>query len=191
VSAVVAALAMDRWLFDLPTTSTSQTIVKFGYPTTDALLLGAAVAIVLLTKPARWASVLPLALGMALFAVTDIRYYTLTTNGVVHQLMGLPALYTPGDVVDFGYVAALAVIGLGAWWAGRGQQADEYHRVPLPAPVLGLGAAIAVLVVGMSADISPVPVVLAVATIVLSAVRVVLSPRLNPAPEPQGAPTTV
>jgi hypothetical protein len=154
IASVVVTLAIERWLTDFPTLRTRETIVKFGYPTTDALLIGAAVGMLVVAARSTRLRLLLLAGGLIAFAAGDIAYLMFLTRGE----------YTPGDPVDLLYVVGLGAVGLAAWWGARDHESGPVH-VPMVVPALGAAAAVGVLVFAAASSVTPVSVVLAVATL--------------------------
>jgi hypothetical protein len=160
VGAIGAAVVFQAVLSSVEGSSTSAVATNLAYPLADLLLLAILVACAALTgwRVDRGSAIL--ALGFALFAITDSIYLYETAAGT----------YVEGGILDAGWLVAAALFPLAAWqpagerrpattesWrtlifpAGAGLVgagvlvADHFHRVTLLDVVLASGAIVAVI----------------------------------------------
>ena len=163
-ASVLAVVLEPVWRSALDGPPTLATVVAVASPVLDLLVVAAVVGIAAaygLDAGHRWTI---LAVGLAIFAVTDIIYALEVTAGT----------YVLGTPLDAGWGVGLVLVTI---WV------DQVSRVPVPAqrvrhgptaltvPAVATASAVGVLVLGTRSHLSGVAVILAGATLLAAAAR--------------------
>ncbi len=165
-SAALSALVMGL-LIKSNAAETLGLVTILAYPTGDVLLLGLAVGSILFIGIRPTQSWFMLTVGLAFFAVTDIVYVTMQSYGT----------FETGSVLDLGWGAGVAFIGISAWQQDRVLEPIDRRRAMLTIalPMFFAVTSLAVLSVAVFADIPVASFLLAVATLALVVARIALS----------------
>ena len=170
VSAASATIVFEPVL-DNASGQALEVAVGLAYPLTDLILLGVIVGALAGTGWQLDRTWMLLFAGVIAFWLADSLYLVGNTNGT----------YTPGSWFDVGWWLGLLLIGVAAWQPARHAvtaRVDERQRrilMPLVFGSTGLG----LLVYGCLADLNPVAVALAAASLLAVMARTMLTFRDN------------